>query len=112
MKLDENNKRIPNGGVKALRDFLVDVLEENQQRFREVMFEAASEDPRLFMKYYAELSKLLVPKQQDVNVNLSLNEDFNALKALASKGGGQLGVEEPKYIEFEELGPGVIVSDD
>lgn len=104
MKVDENLRTVKSRGIKAHGDFLVSVLEENPENFRRIMREAAEEDPRLFLRYYAELSKLLVPKQQDVNVSLTLNQDFIQLQALASSG-QQL---ESEFVQYEELGPPAI----
>ena len=80
----------PKKGLKAHRDFLLKCLEEN-----------------------IELAKLLLPKQQDVNVSLTLNQDFLELKALAESGSAQahqIEGAQPHLLEYEELGPEPIES--
>ena len=99
--------------LKAQRDFLIKCLEENQEDFRRLLAATAIEDPRLFLKLCLELQKLLLPKQQDVNVNLTLNQDFLELKALAESGSTQthlIDKQEQKLIEYEQLGPNPIES--
>lgn len=102
----------PKDGGKAHRDFLLRCLEENQEDFRRLLAETAIEDPRLFLKLNIELAKLVVPKQQDVNVQLSLNQDFLELKALAQSGSKQTHLidNDSQLIEYEELGPKAIES--
>lgn len=91
MRIDDglNLKARGAGGMRAQRDFLLRVLEENQEDFRRCLFEAAKEDPKFFLRIYADLSKVLVPRSQDVNVSLTLNQDFQELQAIA--GGPSLG---------------------
>lgn len=105
----------PKKGVKAHRDFLLKCLEENQEDFRRLLADTAIEDPRLFLKLNLELAKLLLPKQQDVNVSLTLNQDFLELKALAESGSARAhmiegAVGEEQLVEYEELGPEPIES--
>ena len=87
MRIDDglNLKARGAGGMRAQRDFLLRVLEENQEDFRRCMFDAAKEDPKFFLRIYADLSKVLVPRSQDV----TLNQDFQELQAIA--GGPSLG---------------------
>ena len=104
----------PKKGLKAHRDFLLKCLEENQEDFRRLLADTAIEDPRLFLKLNIELAKLLLPKQQDVNVSLTLNQDFLELKALAESGSARAHMiedaGEEQLIEYEELGPEPIES--
>lgn len=82
---------------KAQREFLLQALQERQDKFLELLDKAAKDDPVLYLRMYMELSKLVVPKNSDVNVNLSLNRDFIELKALGQSGvrGGIGGVSVP-----------------
>ena len=116
MLIDEglNLVQTPKKGLKAHRDFLLKCLEENQEDFRRLLADTAIEDPRLFLKLNIELAKLLLPKQQDVNVSLTLNQDFLELKALAESGSARAhmieGTGDEQLIEYEELGPEPIES--
>lgn len=89
MKLDEDLKRKKPDGFKAHRDFLLQCLLENQDKFRQLLWDAAEEDPKFFLKISVEIAKHLIPRQQDVNVNLTLNQDFQALQALSSTSASQ-----------------------
>lgn len=107
MKIDENldRKILKRADVKAHRDFLLDCLEENQEQFRRLFYELGEMDPKTYLRLYADLSRSLVPKQQDVNVNMTLNRDFQELQALA-----QSRCDEIESAEYEELGPPAIES--
>ena len=105
MKINDNLIRVKPQGIKAHRDFLLRCLEENQELFRQRLYECASEDPKFFLKIYTEISKHLVPHQQDVNVNLTLNQDFQALQALAST-----GKDDEKLLQYEAIGPPALES--
>lgn len=103
----------PKKGLKAHRDFLLKCLEENQEDFRRLLSDLVVEDPKMFLKMNIELAKLLLPKQQDVNVSLTLNQDFLELKALAESGSAQahqIEGAQPHLLEYEELGPEPIES--
>ncbi len=103
MRLDKNLGVIPPKGVKAQRDFILRVLEEGQEDFRRIMYEMAIEDPKSYAKLYKELSAMVVPKQQELNVSLSLNKDFQELQALASTGSRErIGGETAGLIESVE----------
>ncbi len=90
---------------KAHRDFMLMCLEENQEEFKRLLFLAAKEDPKFFLKLYSDISKAIMPKQQDVNVSLTLNQDFQALQALAAT-----GMDNDGLLEYENLGPNAIES--
>lgn len=103
----------PKDGFKAQKDFLLRCLEENQGDFRRLLADMAVEDPKLFLRLNIELAKLVIPKQQDVNVQLSLNQDFLELKALAESGSTQthlIDKADTHLLEYEELGPKPIES--
>ena len=91
MRLDDTLHKIPPKGIKAQRDFLLGVLEENQEDFRRLFAEMAIENPLAFVKMYRDISAMLVPKQNELNVNLTLNQDFQELQALGSSGVKAIG---------------------
>lgn len=117
MRINDNLEKVRvHKDVKAHRDFILRVLDENEETFRQTLEESREFNPSLFIKTYVELSKMVMPKQQDVNVNLTLNKDFQELQALASSGQAQMSLEDitstiqPEFIEYEELGPPAIES--
>lgn len=112
MRIDDNLQKVRvHKDVKAHREFILRMLDENEENFRSTLEEAREFNPSLFIKSYIELSKMVMPKQQDVNVNLTLNKDFQELQALASSGQTQRSIEDiastiqPEFIEYEELNP-------
>ena len=87
MRLDENLQEMhTTRGMKAHKAFLTELLEESEEDFRRILFEARDEDKRLYLKIMLELNKLMMPRQQDVNVNLGVSQDLMELKALAQTG--------------------------
>jgi len=95
------------------RDYLLHWLENNRAGFATAMQSVQKKAPYLYAKYYIEMSKLVMPKEQNINVNIGLNRDLMELQALAGCGlegtsaapaimnddGGEL----PEFAEFEEI---------
>jgi len=114
MLVDDSLHKIPPKGIKAQRDFLLSVLEENQEDFRRLFAEMAIENPYAFVKMYRDLSSMLVPKQNELNVNLTLNQDFQELQALSATGSKKVlpGTPSPgmlpdiESVGYEELDEG------
>lgn len=106
MRLGDDLIRIPPKGIKAQRDFLLSVLEENQEDFRRLFSEMAIENPLQFLRLYRDFSSMVVPKQNELNVSLTLSKDFQELQALGSTSlpTPPAGLIEPK--EYEELDEG------
>lgn len=95
--------------ASAQKEFIRDLLARHQDKFEDVMNIIAECDPVRYAELYVKLSTHLIPKQNQLNVNVGLNQDYQALQALASTRVGadrQLGFERTEEIrdaDFEEL---------
>ncbi len=72
-------------GGKAHRDFLMRCLSDTEEDFSRILQMLAVEDPKFFMRIRMDIAKLVLPRQQEFNVNLTLNEDYQELQALANR---------------------------
>jgi hypothetical protein len=68
------------------RDYLIGYLEKNRQAFGQTMRQLQKHSPAIFAKLYVDMSKLVVPKENNVKVSVGLSKDFMELKALAGCG--------------------------
>lgn len=95
MKVDEllNRKVLKRADLQAHRDFLMDCLEENQEQFRRLLYELGEVDPKAYLRMILDIHKSLVPKQQDVNLTMTFNKDFQELQALSKS----------EVVEYEEI---------
>lgn len=69
---------------KSSREFLSVFLEGHQDDFEAVMAEMKDTNPKKWLSVYVDMMKLVVPKQQDVNVSVGMNRDFEELRQLAN----------------------------
>ena len=111
MLLNEDMEVVrPGKGTRAHREFMMRCLDETEDDFLRILHDMAIDDPKFFMRTRMDISRLVMPRQQEVNVNLTLNEDFQELQALASRGiDSKLlvdkgGIEEIEAIEEDDGG--------
>lgn len=81
-------KGSPNKIGQDQKEFIIELLKDNQDNFRKVFNELAASDKKadkgIFMGAYHELQKLVVPKPSEIKVRHD-NEDFDKLKELFSQ---------------------------
>lgn len=83
--LNGNEKVVrPSKVKKATREFINNYLTSTQEIFEETMEEVRLCDPKLWAKLYVDMSKLVIPKQTNVNVNVGINKDYRELHMLAT----------------------------
>ena len=80
---DKRKKLLPQG-KKAQKEFIRDLLARNQEKFEELFEELADHDPKAWLLLYQDMQKHIVPKQQQVNVAVGINKDFQELVALST----------------------------
>lgn len=108
-KRKENMHKLLPKKASAQKEYIRDLLARNQNKFEEVMDLIAENDPVKYAELYVKLSLHLIPKQNQLNVSVGLNQDYQALQALATTRVGtdkQIGfekVEEIRDADFEEL---------
>lgn len=76
--------RKPDKMSKAHRAFIADFLMEHQDEFLAVMDEIRFGNPRRYAELYVEMTKMVLPKESNVNVNVGINRDFRDLHVLAT----------------------------
>lgn len=106
--LDENEKVIVNRPLtkKQAKEFISNYLTDHQGDFEETMEELRYGNPKRWAELYVEMTKMVVPKQTDVNVNVGIHKDFRELHALATTktDSGRLEKLEPiEDVDFEEI---------
>lgn len=83
--LDENENIVkPQKITKSHKAFISDYLQKNQAEFEESMEELRLGNPRRWLELFVDMTKLVVPKQSNVNVNVGINKDFRDLHLLAT----------------------------
>lgn len=93
----------PKKVTKAQKAFLQSFLADKQQDFEEVMEELKLMSPRRWAELYVDMTKLVIPKQQNVNVNVGINRDFRELHMLATTRVGQKSVDGGSVRKLERL---------
>lgn len=82
---DENETiKRPQRITKAHKAFISEFLADGQETFKEVMDEVRLGNPRRWAELYIEMTKLVMPKESNVNVNIGINKDFRDLHLLAT----------------------------
>lgn len=105
---DKRKKLLPQG-KKAQKEFIRDLLAKNQDKFAELFDELAEHDPKAWLLLYHDMQKHIVPKQQQVNVAVGINKDFQELVALSTTKTddplaiGAESVEKIEDADYEEL---------
>ena len=74
----------PDKSAKAHRAFIADFLMNHQDEFLAVMDEIRFGNPRRYAELYVEMTKMVLPKESNVNVNVGINRDFRDLHLLAT----------------------------
>lgn len=105
--LDENGKVVHKKIDKVpQKEFIKNFLQADQDKFKAAMDDIFEHDPRVYAKLYVEMTKLVVPKSPNVNINVGINKDFKELSLMASS------IVEPKKlpngadnIDFGSLSP-------
>lgn len=69
---------------KCHKAFISEYLSKNQKTFEEVMEEVRLGNPRRWAELYVEMTKMVIPKEANVNVNVGINKDFRDLHLLAT----------------------------
>ena len=70
--------------TKEHRAFIAEFLKNNQDKFLEVMEELRYGNPRRYAELYVEMTKMVILKESNVNVNVGINRDFRDLHLLAT----------------------------
>lgn len=70
--------------TKALKDFLLDLLLENQDVYIETFEELRQKDKRRWLEHYIDMAKLVMPKQNELNVTVDFQKDMQDLHILAA----------------------------
>lgn len=100
---------------KEQKAYITDYLADNQAAFVESMEELRLMNPRRWTELYVEMSKMVLPKESKVNVNIGINKDFRELHMLATTQIGQKMIDgrmenvaermEPiEDVDYEEIG--------
>lgn len=104
--LDENERIVkPKRITKSQKEFLSDFLQRKQDDFEESMEELRLGNPRRWVECYIEMTKIVTPKQSNVNVNVGINKDFRDLHLLATTRVTQKKVDGEIVEKLEKMGP-------
>ena len=88
----------PTAQRKAQKQFVLDCLSDNQQKFLDVLEEIREKDPRCYAKLYVDFCRLVIPKESKMDVNIGITADFQELQAL-SRSGISSNAPLPKFVE-------------
>lgn len=91
--------------TKAQKEFLQGFLADKQEDFQEVMEELKLANPRRWAELYVDMTKMVVPKQSNVNVNVGINRDFRELHMLATTKVGQKTLDGETVQHLERFEP-------
>ena len=84
------------------RDFLAKVLEDNQEDFVVIMNRLKESDPKKWLDMYVDISKTIIPKSTDVNVNVGIENDYRQLKLMAENIDDSREIEDADFTEIEK----------
>lgn len=80
----ERRKKLLPKSKKAQKEFIRDLLSQNQEKFAELFDQLAEHDPKAWLLLYHDMQKHVVPKQSQLNVSVGINKDFQELVALST----------------------------
>lgn len=115
---DETTISIPKNSKKlrelneSQRDYVLHFLENNRHTFAMCMKRLESSNPTTWVKVYMSMSKMVTPKETNMNVTVGLSKDMMELKALANtglNGKAMQAIEDkgsdalPDFTEYEEI---------
>ena len=101
-KISLRKTHMPQGTKQAQKEFAREFLNNNQERFLQVMDEIFENDPRLYAKLYLDLHKHTVPTDKNINVNVGINKDFQELQAMARTNVKQIE-DKQVFTQYEEI---------
>lgn len=101
-KISLRKTHMPQGMKQAQKEFAREFLNNNQERFVQVMDEIFENDPRLYAKLYLDLHKHTVPTDKNINVNVGINKDFQELQAMARTNVKQIE-DKQVFTQYEEI---------
>lgn len=84
------------------RDFLAKVLEDNQEDFVVIMNRLKESDYKKWLDMYVDISKTIIPKSTDVNVNVGIENDYRQLKLMAENIDDSREIEDADFTEIEK----------
>ena len=84
------------------RDFLAKVLEDNQEDFVAIMNRLKESDFKKWLDMYVDISKTIIPKSTDVNVNVGIENDYRQLKLMAENIDDSREIEDADFTEIEK----------
>ena len=84
------------------RDFLAKVLEDNQEDFVAIMNRLKESDYKKWLDMYVDISKTIIPKSTDVNVNVGIENDYRQLKLMAENIDDSREIEDADFTEIEK----------
>lgn len=87
--------------------FLSDFLLSHRDDFEQCMEILRETNPRKYVETYTDMMKLLMPRKQDVSVNVGLDDDLRKLRDLAAtrldENGNHQRIENIDDGSYEEL---------
>ena len=105
---EANARPAINPGTRP-RAFIQSFLEDNEQNFKDAMDNVYEHDKKAYAKLYIELQKIVMPKEQGVNVNIGISKDMEQMMMLGRAAAPQQAIDAKpvEEAEFQDMTRGI-----